>query len=99
MKKESKLEEGSSDGDDYEFLTSEKEGVNQKDQINMNETDDGTQNGGSSLGSYPSSATETRLENLENLMMQMPQYLTNQSLEQRPSQMPAEFPDNAEEMS
>ena len=41
---------------------------------------------------------EARLENLENMMMPMVQNLTNQSLEQRPSLMPAEFPDNAEEM-
>ena len=113
MKKESRLEEDSSDEDGHETPKSGKEEVNQKDQINMNETYGDTLNGGSSLGNVGSwamatAAWEDRLENLEDMMMQTAQSLTNQSLEQRPSQVghlqaclqaPAEFPANAEEMN
>ena len=99
MKKESKLNEDSSDEDDFEILKSGKEKTNQKDKINTNETDGGTQTGGSTSSSDPNPATEARLANMENVLMQMAQYLNNQALEQRPSQVPAQFPDNAEEMS
>ena len=69
MKKESKLEEDSSDEDGHETPKSRKEEVNQKDQINMNETDGGTLNGGNSLGNLGSwamatAAWEDRLKNL-----------------------------------
>ena len=99
MKKESKLEEDSSEEDDSKSPKSEKRKENRKDKTNMNETGGDTQNGNSSSSSDPNPATEARLANMENMMMQMAEYLNNQSQAQRPRQVQAEFPDNEEEMN
>ena len=98
MKKESKVaEDSSSDEDEFEILKSEKGKANQKDKTNTNETSGGTQNGDSSSSSDPNPATEARLANMENMMMQMAEYLSNQSQAQRTRQV--HFPDNEEEMN
>ena len=98
MKKESKVaEDSSSDEDEFEILKSEKGKANQKDKTNTNETSGGTQNGDSSSSSDPNPATEARLANMENMMMQMAEYLNNQSQAQRTRQV--NFPDNEEEMN
>ena len=97
MKKESKVaEDSSSDEDEFEILKSEKGKANQKDKTNTNETSGGTQNGDSSSSSDPNPATEARLANMENMMMQMAEYLSNQSQVRRPRQV--HFPDNEEEI-